>query len=64
MIVLLVLCWIFSGVLTALIDGFVRDLIRAETTELKIRCIDSITICVMLLFASILSVITIMVFFT
>lgn len=61
MIVLLVLCWIFSGVLIALIDGFVRDLIGAETTEWKNRCVDKITVCVMLLFASILSVITIMV---
>ena len=64
MIVLLVLCWIFSSVLIALIDRFVRDLIRAETTEWKTRCIDNITVCVTLLFASILSVITISVLLT
>ena len=62
MIVLVILCWIFSSVLIVRLDRIVRDLIRAETTEWKTRCIDNITVCVTLLFATILSVITIVVF--
>lgn len=64
MIVLLVLCLIFSIVLTVLINRFVKDLIRAETTEWKIRCVDNITVCAVLLFATILPLIKIMVFCT
>ena len=45
MIVLVILCWIFSSVLIVRLDRLVRDLIRAETTEWKTRCIDSITVC-------------------
>ena len=64
MTILVIVCFFFIMVLIALIDHFAEDLIRAETTKWKIECKNKIITCATLILALILSVITIMVFWT
>jgi hypothetical protein len=57
MIVLSVFCCIVIMVLIALIDSFAKDLIKAETTEQKIRCKNNIIVSIMLLVDSTIALI-------